>query len=132
MAKWLVLVCSILALGVVAGGCGGDDEEEPEGGGGAARTEPAKPKAGAEVRMKNNEFDPASLTVRRGTTVQWTNDDSVGHDVTKEQGPGPDFKSGTPGSLQRGDTYQLTFSTPGKVAYVCTVHPGMEGTVTVR
>ncbi len=137
MTKWFALLCACLALGLVAAGCGGDDEEEEEEGGGAqtqeqpAQTGGAKPKA-VTVRMKNNQFDPESVTVPKGSTVRWVNEDSVGHDVTKEGGPGPVFKSGAAGGLGEGDTYKQAFKNAGDVKYVCTVHPGMEGTVTVK
>ncbi len=80
--------------------------------------------------MKNIAFNPGSLTVKKGTTVTWTNDDSVNHDVTKVGGPGPDFKSGS-GNLASGDTYKVTFDTAGTITYRCTIHPGMNGTIVV-
>src|SRR5205809_5305818 len=130
MTRWLAVLSSLLALALVAAGCGGGG-----GGGGdnkkANAPAPAKPATGAKggsVVMKGIKFNPASLTVKKGTTVTWKNDDSVAHDVTKTGGPGPKFSSGT-GNLQNGDTYKQTLNTPGQVKYVCTVHPGMEGTI---
>jgi plastocyanin len=63
--------------------------------------------------------------------VEWTNDDSVNHDVTKQTGPGPQFSSGS-GDLGSGATYRVTFKAPGTVKYQCTVHPGMTGTIVVK
>ena len=80
--------------------------------------------------MKNIAFNPSTLTVKKGTTVTWTNDDSVNHDVTKSGGPGPDFKSGS-GNLGSGDTYKVTFNTPGTITYRCTIHPWMDGKIVV-
>lgn len=138
MSKPLALLCSCLALALVGAGCGGDDEEE---GGGGARTQEqtvtedeggaAAPAKAVTVSMKEIEFRPKTVTVAKGSTVKWVNDDSVNHDVTKVGGPGREFKSGT-GDLARGDTYQQRFATAGTVQYVCTVHPGMEGTVVVK
>jgi plastocyanin len=34
--------------------------------------------------------------------------------------------------VSKGDSYKRTFATPSTVKYVCTVHPGMEGTITVK
>ena len=31
-----------------------------------------------------------------------------------------------------GDTFTQKFDAPGSIKYVCTVHPGMEGTISVR
>jgi plastocyanin len=127
MSKWLALLCSCLALGLVITGCGGDDDEEEEGGGGggAARKTVA-------VTLKDTAFQPADVTVAKGGTVTWTNEDDVGHDVTKTGGSGAEFKSGAPGDMSKGDTFKQTFSTAGEVQYVCTVHAGMEGTITVK
>ena len=81
--------------------------------------------------MEGIQFDPAELTVKVGDTVKWTNNESVPHDVTKEDGPGADFSSGK-GNMQQGDTYEQAFKEAGTVNYVCTVHPNMKGTVTVE
>jgi plastocyanin len=133
MTKWLALVLSCLALALVAAGCGGDDEEEDGGGGAATQEQPADTGAGktAKVAMKDTKFEPKSLTVEKGTTVKWTNEDSVNHDVTKESGAGLNFESGN-GDLAKGDTFEQTFDTAGKVDYVCTVHVGMTGSITVK
>ena len=63
----------------------------------------------------------------KGGTVKWTNDDSVGHDVTASS-----FKSGAAGGIKQGDTFEQTFDTAGTFSYRCTVHPGMNGTVVVK
>ena len=145
----LATLCACLALGLVAAGCGGDDDEDSgnsgatptataekpadtTGGGGEDKSGGAEAKSGAKVSMKDISFQPSNVTVAKGGSVTWTNDDSVGHDVTKESGPGPEFKSGDPGGLGGGDTFTQKFDTPGSIKYVCTVHPGMEGTVTVK
>ena len=144
MKTLLATICACLALGLVAAGCGGDDDKRrlrirPSGDHGAAgrhRRRGAPRRAAARrrpaVSMKDIAFNPAEVTVPKGGSVTWTNDDSVGHDVTKTAGPGPDFKSGDPGGLSGGDTFTQKFDTPGSIKYVCTVHPGMEGTVVVK
>src|SRR3954466_8022057 len=135
MNKWLALLCSALALGLVAAGCGGSDGGGGGGGGGekkpAASSGGGGGKAGG-VSMKNIAFNPTSVTVAKGGAVKWTNDDSVGHDVTKKSGPGPEFSSGPAGGMQNGDTFQQKFTTAGTIHYVCTVHPNMKATVTVK
>jgi plastocyanin len=137
MTKLLALILACLALGLVAVGCGGDDEDGGDGGGGAATTE--EPTAtgggggGAAVAMQNIQFDPQELTVDAGETITFTNDESVGHDVHKTSGPGPDFSSGDPGGMQEGDTFELTLDEPGTYEYVCDIHaPGMAGSITVK
>jgi plastocyanin len=140
MNRILALALSCLLLAFVAG-CGGDEEESGGGGESAETTEqqqPADTSGGAagggkavSVGMKGIQFVPMDVTVAKGGTVTWTNDESVPHDVTKETGPGPKFSSGR-GDMMQGDTYKQTFKTAGKIEYVCTVHPNMTGTVTVE
>ena len=134
MNRWLALLLACAALSLVVAGCGGDDEESS---GGEAQSseqpaeEPAEEPSGgggaAEVSMESIKFTPDSVSVSAGDTVTWTNNDTVGHDVT-----GDNFKSGKPGAMENGDTYENTFDKAGTFEYVCTVHPGMEGSVTVK
>jgi plastocyanin len=134
MTRWLAVLSSLLALALVTAGCGGGNDNKGGGGSKAKAPAPSKPAAGgkaANVTMKGIKFSPAAVTVKKGATVTWTNDDTVNHDVTKRSGPGPNFSSGT-GNLKQGDTYKQTLSTPGQIKYVCTIHPGMEGTITVK
>jgi amicyanin len=75
--------------------------------------------------MQNYTYQPANMQVRVGTTVTWTNQDSVPHSVT--------FKNGMKdsGLLTQGQSFSYTFNTPGTYQYYCTVHPYMVATVTV-
>jgi plastocyanin len=132
IAKLIALVCSCLALGFVAVACGGDDEESGGGGGGGGGSAGGGGGKAVAVLMRNIQFHPASVTVSKGGSVKWTNEESLGHDVTKTGGPGPEFKSGDPGAMQQGDTFEQKFDSPGKIEYVCTVHANMKGTITVR
>jgi plastocyanin len=136
MTRFFATLFSIVACGLVAAGCGSSNSDSSSSSN--TKTQKAAPaaptkKAGktAAVSMKNIQFSPKALTVAPGTTVKWTNDDSVNHDVTKTGGPGPKFASGS-GNLAQGATYQQTLKTPGTIKYVCTVHPGMTGTITVK
>ena len=130
MNRWLALLLACVALGVVVAGCGNSDDsgggdnaqktEQPTAGGGGSG-------GGAKVTMQGIKFNPAGVTIKAGDTVTWTNKDSVGHDVT-----GDNFKSGDSGGMQNGDTFAQTFDKKGTFDYVCTVHPGMKGSVTVK
>ena len=81
------------------------------------------------ISIDNFTFTPQTLTVKAGTTVTWTNSDDIPHTVTKEGGPGPVFDSG---DLAAGDTFEQTFDAKGKIDYVCTIHAGQEGSITVE
>jgi plastocyanin len=79
--------------------------------------------APASVAIADFSFAPQELTVRKGTTVTWVNDDPFGHSVA-----GDGFSSGP---LDSGATFAFTFDAPGRYTYVCGVHPQMTGTVIV-
>jgi plastocyanin len=81
--------------------------------------------AGDQVTIDNFAFAPATLTVKVGSTVTWTNRDEEPHTVAASDGS---FHS--PG-MGTGATWSYTFSTPGKFDYVCSIHPMMHGTVVV-
>jgi plastocyanin len=133
MMRWLALLLACMALGLVVAGCGDDDDDGGGGGGGGEATEQPSGDGGggggggADVTMEGIAFNPAEVTIAAGDTVTWTNEDSAGHDVT-----GDAFNSGDPGGIANGDTFEHTFDEAGTFDYVCTVHPGMEGTVVVE
>lgn len=85
------------------------------------------------VEMKGSQFQPKELTIEPGTKVTWVNRDSIGHDVTANDGT---FASDT---LNGGQTFEFTFDEPGVYEYHCTPHSfpqedgygGMTGTIIV-
>ncbi|MBI2916528.1 MAG: cupredoxin domain-containing protein [Chloroflexi bacterium] len=79
-----------------------------------------------DVTMGASSFSPGSLTVSAGKTVVWANTSSLPHTVTAPGASG--FDSGI---LMVGSTYSYTFTAPGTYSYVCSLHPGMSGSVTV-
>jgi plastocyanin len=129
MKKLLVLLIACFALTIAA--CGDDDDD---GGGSAAttteQTNTTAPAGGATaVDIPDIKFDPADVTVKVGDTVTWTNSDDIQHTVTKIKGPGAQFDSG---NLDPGDTFEETFDKKGTIDYVCTIHAGQEGSITVK
>lgn len=77
------------------------------------------------VDITDFSFQPATISVPVGTTVTWTNQDSVDHTVTSQDGL---FDSGIVGE---GESFSYTFMEPGNYAYFCSIHPSMRGMVTV-
>jgi plastocyanin len=106
------------ALGLAA--CGGSDEE-PAASSGAKS--PASETSGTTVNVGDNTFTPADLKVAAGEKVTFENGGAIAHTVT-----GDGFDSG---SIAPGDTFTLTADKTGKLSYVCTFHPGMQGTLQV-
>jgi amicyanin len=93
-------------------------------------TTPGAPAAGTNaISIKNFAFSPATLTVKTGTTVTWTNDDSAPHTVVSDDGAPVAFTSP---SLATGASYPFTFTQAGTYAYHCSIHPSMKGTVVVQ
>ena len=82
---------------------------------------------GQAVAIKNFAFSPATLVVKIGTKVTWTNQDTDAHTVTSTGSDGP-LKSA---ALSTGQTYSYTFTTAGSFSYLCTIHPFMTATVKV-
>lgn len=78
------------------------------------------------VVIKNFDFSPMSLTVKPGTTVTWKNADGEPHTVTSVDGL---FRSG---ALDTDETFAFRYDKPGVYKYVCSIHPRMTGTITVR
>jgi plastocyanin len=117
----LALTALALALALAIAACGGDDGgEQPAASGECA--------GGAVViRMVDIKFDPEDATARAGQEICWTNEDEIEHNAVAESGA--DFKSELYG---KGETFTTTVEEPGRVEYVCTVHPGMTGTIDVR
>lgn len=117
----LVAVAAAALLVVSIGGFVGRDTGDDAGGSRAGGSQ-----AAGAVSIVDFAFDPPELTTTVGDAVTWTNEDGATHTVTSD-GDGP-LDSG---DLDQGATYDATFEQPGTYAYICTIHPTMQGTVEV-
>ncbi|MFG1806783.1 cupredoxin domain-containing protein [Streptomyces sp. NPDC049040] len=116
-------VCLVLVLtGCSDSGSGGSGStasasaSSPAAGGGANR-----------IGIKNFAFGPGTLTVKPGSVVTVTNNDSTTHTLTATGA-----KAFDTGDIAAGKT--VTFTAPAKAGsypYICTIHPFMKGTLTV-
>jgi plastocyanin len=70
------------------------------------------------VTIGNFAFNPSPVTIKVGTTVTWTNQDSASHNVVADNG---EFKNNT---LGKGDTFSFTFTKEGTYTYYCSFHGG--------
>ncbi len=103
----LMLVVACLA---VTAACGGGEKAKV---------------TGAEVVVRDVSFRPVTISVKLGSEVTWTFEDkATSHNVTADDGS---FRSP---NLAKG-SFVHRFEKAGSVSYVCTIHPGMEGTLTV-
>lgn len=81
---------------------------------------------GNSITIANFAFAPATLTVKVGTKVTWTNNDSATHTVTALQGA---FDSG---DLPTGQSFSFTFTKAGTYNYHCAIHASMTATIVVQ
>lgn len=115
------LMCTLtaLALGaIVLTGCGSSS---------GSKTTAKAPAAANTIIVKNFAFTPKNLTVKPGATVTVKNQDSVTHTVTAA---GKAFDSGDVTSSKT-----MTFTAPGQpgtYSFICSIHPYMKGTLTVK
>jgi len=77
------------------------------------------------VTIVNFGFQPANVTITKGTTVTWTNTAAFPHSATSDK------KVWDTGVLQTGQSGSFTFNTPGTYTYFCKPHPFMIGQITV-
>ena len=78
------------------------------------------------VSIENFSFNPGEITVKAGTEVTWTNNDSTIHTVTSDTNA---FQSG---NIAPGATFKFTFSQAGTFSYHCSIHSSMTGKVIVQ
>jgi amicyanin len=96
----------------------------------------------AAIDIKDYAYAKQNIKIKKGTTVTWTNRDTVQHNVMKEHDNDseahdaptpdkvrPDVLAGP--LLAQGESYSFTFTDAGSFPYHCSPHPYMKGAVTV-
>ena len=111
MKKFALLLVIISMVTVLIAGCSGS---------------PGPSSNTTSVAISNFSFSPATITVKAGASVTWTNKDSTTHTVTSDTGA---FDSG---HLSPGATFNFTFASSGNFTYHCAIHSTMKGTVIVE
>ena len=113
------IVGPLVALALVLAACGSSASSAP------SAAAPAGSSAGGAVAIIDFAFQPASISVAKGTTVTWTNTGATAHTVTADDAS---FDSG---NVDVGKTFSTTANTAGTIAYHCTIHPQMKATIVV-
>ena len=72
------------------------------------------------------QFMPETQTARVGQVVQWTNTGTVLHTITFDEA-----SCLSDSTIQPQATWEIKFTQPGTYPYICTIHPGMNGNLTV-
>ena len=128
-----ICTAAAVTLLLAISGCGGDDDDEgatsdtvaePAGG----DTGDAVDDSGGEggLTMSNFAFNPSELTVASGGTIAVSNEDSSSHTFTSED-------AGIDLPLGADESGEVTVDAePGTYDFLCTIHPSMQGTLTVE
>lgn len=86
----------------------------------------SNPPTSNNITINNMAFNSASISVKQGTIITWTNNETATHTVTADDG------SFTSGDMKQGDKYTHTFDAAGTFNYHCRYHSSMTGSVTVN
>lgn len=78
------------------------------------------------IAILDFSYSENPLTVKKGTTVTWTNDDTTAHSAAADDG------SFNTGMLETGESGSVTFHEAGTYTYHCSQHPSMTGTIVVE
>ena len=125
LRTWLLGICG---LAIIIGGAflvgSRGSSDTGNGSAPANAVAPAVASDVTQVSMRNLQFSPVTIEVKKGDVVEWKNDDLVPHTATSAA-----FDSGT---IVSGKTWRHTFTNAGNFSYVCTFHPAMKGVVNVK
>lgn len=91
----------------------------------AFAAETAQVSATKSVQISGFAYNPATLTVAKGTTVRFSNGDKVAHTATRAGG----FNTKRIGA---GKSASVRFNARGTFRYHCTIHPEMRGKIVVQ
>ena len=128
-----IIPALLMAAALAVAACGGGSTAAPSQAAQSAAASAAQSSGGASggaggsqsVEIKNFAFNPATLSVKAGDKVTWTNADSAAHTVTFDDG------SADSKNMANNATFEHTFSSAGTFAYHCAIHSQMKGSITV-
>jgi plastocyanin len=97
----------------------------------------AAPAKSATVSINDFYFGPTAVTIKAGGSVKWvwSSANTYPHDVHLKSGPAGLKQRGsysTKTSAVTDARFQHAFPTPGTYKFICTIHPQMKMTVTVK
>jgi plastocyanin len=117
----------IAGTALLLAGCGGGSSPSASANSSGSSSQVAAGASSSAVKISNFKFAPASVSVKQGTRVIVTNQDSTGHTATADDGDS--FDTGT---LAQGASQAISVSKPGSYPYHCSIHPFMHGTLVVK
>ena len=123
-----LLGAALVATAALMVGCGSSsDPATPAAGGGTSAPAAAGALDKVSVQIKDYTFVAATIAVKVGGTVTWTNNDDFDHSI-RDTANGED---GGTNISPKGGTFTHTFDKAGTFPYKCGIHPNMSGEVTV-
>ena len=127
-----VRLFGVAAIAVAAVSCGGSAATVvgTGGGGGGGGTTPTSCTNGT-FCLGATTFVPTTATVARNATVTWVNSSGIFHNVVFDNPPAA-VVGGDLGNMDANATASRSFATAGVYAFHCTVHAGMNGSLTVQ
>lgn len=128
MTRRAALLGVVLLLSACGGGGGGDRADRAPGG----TVQASGPPSAQVATVVSNDalrYDPGIVEAQVGTlTLTHRNGGQVPHDLVFDDDALGAIDTVTGGQAK---SIELTFSSPGEYAFVCTFHPGQTGKVVV-
>ena len=81
------------------------------------------------IVIEQFKYLPGNCQVTAGTTLTFSNEDTVQHTATSLAGAPVAFDTG---DINPKKSATVTFTTPGVYNYYCTIHPDMAASITVK
>jgi plastocyanin len=115
-----VAVIAVIALGAILALTGGGDDDD------AIAAPTIVNDLDFTIEIPDFEFDPPNVSVPAGANITFQNTHAARHNAMARD------ESWKTEDLDRGESDTLTFDAPGSWEYICSIHPYMEGVLTVR
>lgn len=129
-----VVVVVLLGLGAVVIGSGSDKTDNGMQNMDMSRMEPSsnqrsEPAAANTVIIDSLDFQQKEITVKKGDTVTWKNEDTARHNVVFDDESVGEVENSQ--LIGKGEELQFTFDKTGEFSYFCSPHPFMKAKIIV-
>lgn len=125
-AKWVRFFAGMFAVSVVMAACGSDGGGDGTTAATGTTSETGSPGGATTITIESTAsgFDPNTITLSGPTEVTITNNDSVAHTFTLDDGSATELIAG-------GETVTVTVDVSSSTGFHCNIHPEMTGTIEV-
>ena len=121
------LLLVLAATAMLIASCGGGDDNGAGKSTTATSNSQAPASGGEAVKISDFKFAPATITVKHGTGLSVTNNDSTAHTATADDGH--TFDTGT---IDPAASKTISVTKPGTYPYHCSIHSFMHGKIVVN